>query len=112
MLSNRRSRDIPWNCFHSPQPNGDSVLKTFLDTAPCVQNVQELILYTEIEKWGTETKSKVSHKHLKNMLNTKATYAMACPSEVDVPRPSSSNATSECWVAEDCINHHGYVHRN
>jgi hypothetical protein len=33
------------------------------------------------------------------------TYAMACPSEVDVPRPSSSSATSELRVAEDCINH-------
>lgn len=27
---------------------------------------------------------------------------MACPSEVDVPRPSSSNATSEFLVADDC----------
>lgn len=30
------------------------------------------------------------------------TYAMACPSEVDVPLPSSSNATSELRVADDC----------
>lgn len=29
---------------------------------------------------------------------------MACPSEVDVPRPSSSNATIELRVADDCIN--------
>lgn len=32
------------------------------------------------------------------------TYAMACPSEVAVPRPSSSRATRECFVAERC--HH------
>lgn len=31
------------------------------------------------------------------------TYAMACPSEVDVPRPSSSSATNELRVADDCI---------
>lgn len=37
------------------------------------------------------------------------TYAMACPSEVDVPRPSSSNATNELRVAEDCINDQKYV---
>lgn len=30
---------------------------------------------------------------------------MACPSEVDVPLPSSSNATSELHVADDCNNH-------
>lgn len=29
---------------------------------------------------------------------------MACPSDVDVPRPSSSNATSELRVADDCSN--------
>lgn len=29
-------------------------------------------------------------------------YAIACPSEVDVPRPSSSNAANELCVAEDC----------
>lgn len=27
-------------------------------------------------------------------------YAIACPSEVEVPRPSSSNATSELRVAD------------
>lgn len=36
---------------------------------------------------------------------TYETYAMACPSDVAVPRPSSSNATSELFVADDCIKH-------
>lgn len=39
-------------------------------------------------------------KVLDNITN-QYTYAIACPSEVDVPRPSSSNATKEFWVAED-----------
>lgn len=30
------------------------------------------------------------------------TYAIACPSDVDVPRPSSSSATNELRVADDC----------
>lgn len=33
------------------------------------------------------------------------TYAMACPSDVDVPRPNSSNATSELRVAEVCTDY-------
>ncbi|KAJ0589821.1 hypothetical protein HanIR_Chr04g0190551 [Helianthus annuus] len=37
---------------------------------------------------------------------------MACPSEVAVPRPSSSNATSELWVADDCHSNINYLHKH
>ena len=43
--------------------------------------------------------------------STTETYAMACPSEVDVPRPSSSRATSELQVADDCIHHQVHIQR-
>ena len=38
---------------------------------------------------------------------TDVPYAMACPSEVAVPLPSSSKATKEFFVAERC---EGYNH--
>ena len=122
--NNRKSRGIPQDHSDSLQLIGDSEQKTFLDTAPCGQNVVELIhcngqktkVETKVNQIQPSEKRQICRELIINIEFTERqvnpiiyTYAIACPSEVDVPRPSSSNATNELRVAEDCINHQKYV---
>ncbi|RYR01799.1 hypothetical protein Ahy_B06g080669 isoform B [Arachis hypogaea] len=72
------------------------IFKTIHDTEPSAQNVLEQIPCIDIIG---DRSIPVPQK----------TYAMACPSEVEVPRPSSSRATNELRVAEDCIHHQTHL---
>jgi hypothetical protein len=92
---------LPWYpCV--PLLTYDSALRTSLDTAHDEQDTPEQTLCCQEEHQCYRVHSrktrlqKIEHAQL-----NVSTYAIACPSEVDVHRPSSSKATREFLVADD-----------
>jgi hypothetical protein len=53
------------------------------------------------DKGVYKKKRKIQSTQQINVMICNSTYAIACPSEVDVPRPSSSKTTREFLVADD-----------